>query len=166
MGALRETLERDHRLIEALLARMVTASGAEDLEGYDAFRSALLRHIGIEEKILAPAARARGARLEPLWSRLHADHARLALLLTRRPSNALAAEVREVLQPHDDLEEGPDGFYAICEEALGPSLDAVLAAVADHPAVPLRPLPGPGERPVPRRLEGRSPDTHDRRRSL
>jgi hypothetical protein len=65
------------------------------------------------------------------------------------------ADIREVLTPHNELEEGPDGFYAVCEEAL--SLDAaeILAEIAAAPSVPLRPLPRPGERPRPRPLDPR-----------
>src|SRR5581483_6857560 len=46
----------DHERLDALLRRAFASAGSVDSEAYDAFRRGLLRHIGMEEKILLPAA--------------------------------------------------------------------------------------------------------------
>ena len=62
-GAVSRYLEDDHIRIDEALQR--AASSAEGVEptAYAEFRGALLRHIGMEEKILLPAAQQYGAIL-------------------------------------------------------------------------------------------------------
>jgi hypothetical protein len=141
-GAVHRTLSEDHARLGALLDRAARADGSIDLDAYLAFRAGLARHIGIEEKILFPAARRRGGDDTALHlARLRADHARLGWLIVWTPTPEILAEIRSLLEPHDRLEE--ETVYAACEALLGAELDEVLAAVVAAPEVPMRPLQPP-----------------------
>src|SRR5688572_26416660 len=75
-------LAEDHRRLEELLRRATIAEGSIEPGAYMEFRGGLLRHIGMEEKILLPAAQAaRSGDPLPLASRLRLDHGALAGLL-------------------------------------------------------------------------------------
>jgi hypothetical protein len=76
-----ELLRQDHDRLDALV-RPSVAGDALDAAGYETFRARLLRHIGIEEKILIPFVR--GRLSEPALAvakQLKLDHAALAALL-------------------------------------------------------------------------------------
>jgi hypothetical protein len=136
----------DHARLHALLAD--AADGERfDANVFEAFRAALLRHIGIEEKLVFAAAR-RALGGEPLahGPELRIEHGALSSLLVPTPDRALCAEIRSLLRAHDAKEEGPDGVYAACEHLLSPSESQALAAqAAAFPEVPLaRHFDGPG----------------------
>jgi hypothetical protein len=151
-GPIRRFLAADHDRLDALMRSAVTPSGEVDLEAYAAFRAGLLRHIGIEEKILFPASqRANGGNPLPMVARLHLDHGALALLLVPTPTGGLVDEIRSILAGHNDMEEGPGGIYDACDRLLGGDLEAVLDELKRYPPVKLAPhFDGPG---VPRRAE-------------
>ena len=54
-GPITDFLVKDHGRLEALLQAAVAQVGSVDQGTYDQFRAGLLRHIGMEEKILLPA---------------------------------------------------------------------------------------------------------------
>jgi hypothetical protein len=138
-GPIRELLEADHARLDALLARSLRADGTLDAEVFAALRSGLARHIGMEEKILFPAAkRAGGAAALDALGRLRADHRQIVAMLVPSPTPALVRDLVALLGPHNELEEGPRGVYAACEEALGPELVAVREALTRAPEVPMR----------------------------
>lgn len=137
MRRITDYLLADHERLSALLTA-ATAGAAFDSDSFARFRAGLLRHIGIEEKVLFPAARrARGG--EPL-SRAHElriEHAALTSLLVPTPDAALCAEITFILRPHDAVEEAADGVYAECEGLLSDAESAALLATArDFPVVP------------------------------
>lgn len=136
MKELSDWLVEDHREIEALLDRAEAAGGdGLDHEAFESFRAQLLRHIAIEEKILfAAAERARGAPLARR-RRLKVEHAALTSLLVPTPDRALVREVRLLLEPHGELEEGAGGVYEECLATLGDSWPDVLARARAYPAV-------------------------------
>ena len=135
-GEIHQFLAADHARLDALLARAVAAD-AIDHVAYEQFRAGLLRHIAMEEKVLFAEARARrGGDPLPITRRLRADHATLASLLVPPPSHDLLRTLRSVLDEHNPLEEGDDGFYASCERLIGGDLPAVLARMQALP--PLR----------------------------
>ena len=109
-----------------------------DVRPYEAFREGLLRHIGMEEKVLLPFARARrgGAPL-PVAGPLRADHGAIARLLTRAPTPALVAEVRALLATHNVLEEGENGLYATCDALAGEEAGPLVERLRAQPEVPL-----------------------------
>jgi hypothetical protein len=136
MSALREWLEADHRAMDTLLAQSV-AQPAFDAEAFAAFRGRLLRHIGIEEKILLVAARrVRGGVPLERAEKMRRDHAAIAALLVPTPDAALVAELRVLLEPHEALEEGPGGVYEECDRLLAGELDELVAKARQYPAVP------------------------------
>jgi len=98
-------LTRDHERLDALLAAALGGDGAIDEAAYSEFRRGLLRHIGIEERILFPLLRT------AVTERLHKDHAALAALLVPPPTRADVEQIRAILVEHNPLEEGPGGFY-------------------------------------------------------
>jgi hypothetical protein len=133
-GPITRHLTADHRRVEALLDAAVRSEPL-DLARYDEFRDGLLRHIGIEEKILLPAARAaRGAALE-IAARLRLDHGALAALLVPTPTPSVVATLRHILHRHNPLEEGADGLYPTCDRLLADAAAALVAQMEAYPRV-------------------------------
>jgi len=126
--SVRDELTRDHERLDALLATMIGADGAIDRAKYDAFRRGLLRHIGIEERILFPLI----GRDTSLVRQLHRDHAALSALLVPPPSIVEIEQIRGILAEHNPLEEGDGGLYARIA-------DDVVDQVRAFPEVPLAP---------------------------
>ena len=133
-----EILSRDHERLDALLAAALTADGAIDETSFAEFRRGLLRHIGIEERVLFPELRrVRGATdIERL---LHRDHATLAALLVPPPSKELIEQIRAILVEHNPLEEDAGGMYEIVEQLPGVDAAALAERVRAYPEVPTAP---------------------------
>lgn len=143
MGPICRALADDHRRIEALCAR-----GLEDEATWIAFRSALLRHIGIEEKIVMPALRAHGHDPDP-GKQIRLDHSAFAGLVTPPPSRDRVDALLALLALHDPLEEGPTGMYTKADELLpAEEIPDILARIAAAPEPPLA-APYRGERSIP-----------------
>jgi hypothetical protein len=106
-GPIARYLTEDHRRLEDLLARATADPGRIDPELFAQFRAGLLRHIGIEEKVLLPAA----------------------------PRPDIIARLLEVLARHDALEEGPEGVYAACDDLVAGEVDAILEELRQYPPV-------------------------------
>lgn len=143
---LRRWLGLDHAEIDALLRRAIE-SEPFDAEAFAGFRERLLRHIGIEERLLFPAVRrASDGQLPDRAAALRIDHAALTSLLVPTPDRALAREIAGLLEQHNVVEEQPGGVYDECLDRLD---DATAAAVL-HGARTRRPVPttkyfdGPG----------------------
>ena len=132
-------LARDHERLDALLDECRRAEGVDCLEQYDEFRRGLLRHIGIEERVLFPELRKRRG-VTSLEQQLHRDHAALAALLVPPPSRAEIEQITAILETHNRLEEDPGGLYEIIEELAGEELAAVMERVHAIPAIPLAPF--------------------------
>jgi hypothetical protein len=129
-------LSEDHARLDALLTQAVAVSGGIDLAAFSAFRAGLLRHIALEEKILLPAARAaRGGEPLPQERRLRVDHGAIAALLVPTPTPELASELRKILGPHNEVEEGAGGLYESCDELLSAEASALLARMRAYPPV-------------------------------
>ncbi len=141
-GPLQRFFASDHRRLDELLRRAVAGHGPLDLACFGAFRAGLLRHIGMEEKVLFAVARAaRGGRPLPIAARLRVDHGAIAALLVPTPTRALVAQLLSVLGPHNRREEEPGGAYEACDQALG---TAAAERLVDHelrgfPEPPLKP---------------------------
>jgi GMP synthase-like glutamine amidotransferase len=125
IGPLHRFFADDHRRLDSLLRKAVGGEGPIDLAAFEAFRGELLRHIGMEEKVLFTAARAARAG-EPLaiTASLRVDHGAIAALLVPTPTREVVARLLSVLGPHNRREEEPGGAYDACDEAL----DAASAA--------------------------------------
>lgn len=133
-------LEQDHRRIEDILQRAIGSNDRIEPELYTQFRGALLRHIGMEEKILFPAIRnaADGKSLRRV-EQLHLDHGALAALLVPTPTRSILHAIRTILRRHNTIEEGPEGVYRQFEKLPGIDAEAVLARLQAAPSVPLNP---------------------------
>jgi hypothetical protein len=141
VGAIADFLAADHDRLDRLLAEATAEPGRIALEPFARFREGLLRHIGMEEKALFPAAKeARGGAPVPEFARLRADHGRLTALLVPTPTPELVADIRAVLAPHNALEEALGGVYEACETALGDDVGVFLAKLRETPVPPTRPF--------------------------
>lgn len=135
-GPIFQLLAEDHERLDALLTRALAGPGGVDLAAYGAFREGLLRHIALEEKILLPAAReARGGEPLPQARRLRIDHGAIAALLVPTPTPGIAGELRKILGPHDEVEEGEGGLYAECDALLAGEAGAILDRLRAYPPV-------------------------------
>ena len=136
VGLLTEFLVEDHRRLDGLLQAAVAHPGTVDDRAYIQFRAGLLRHIGMEEKILLPAVqRRRGGEPLPLAARLRLDHGALAALLMPTPTAAILATIQGILVEHNVLEEGTAGLYETCDALAGLETEPILAALRAAPEV-------------------------------
>ncbi len=133
-------MQEDHDRLDALLVAATAEPGHIEPRAFAEFRRGLLRHIGLEEKILFPAARDANGGVAPSgFDRLRKDHGHIVALLVPTPTPELVAQLRAILEPHNVFEEEPGGFYEVCEALIGARAEAVLAALRDAPEVPVRP---------------------------
>ncbi|HMU14776.1 MAG: hemerythrin domain-containing protein [Bacteroidetes bacterium] len=138
----------DHRRLEALLEQAFADPGAIDHEAYGQFRAGLLRHIGMEEKILFVAAQEANAGAPlPVQAKLRLDHGALTSLMVIPPSVALTRVIRHVLDLHDDIEEKPGGMYDACEQLTEHRTDVLLERLAHVPETPVHP-PNPSHKAI------------------
>jgi Hemerythrin HHE cation binding domain len=139
-GPITRFLLEDHRRLEGLLQSAVAQVGSVDQGTYDQFRAGLLRHIGMEEKILLPAAqRLRGGEPLPIASKLRLDHGAIASLLMLPSTASIIATIRAVLEVHNTIEEGPGGLYEICDELAGSESAQLLAKLQAAPELAVLP---------------------------
>jgi hypothetical protein len=148
IGSIEKFMIEDHVRLDVLLAASERADGSIDESTYALFREGLLRHIGMEEKVLLPYARARrsGEALEIAFS-LRRDHGEIAKLLVGSPTTSRLASLRLLLGKHNALEEGLDGLYAVCDALAGDEASAIVEELRARPRVPLAPYDdGPPQR--------------------
>ncbi len=135
----------DHHRIEGLLIKAADESENIDLEYYQQFRCALLRHIGMEEKILFPAAKKVNPEvMSKLIPRFRLEHGALTSLMVPPPTDAIIRAIRHVLEKHDIAEEEPGGMYDVCEGLTHGQTQELLdqlAIVPEVPTLPLNPAP-------------------------
>jgi hypothetical protein len=106
-----EYLRSDHERLEALLAQATAQSGQVSRPEFAAFRGGLLRHIGLEEKLLIPALKKLRSEPHPQALRLRRDHGAITSLLVPTPTPEIVAALRAVLGPHNLAEEKAGGIY-------------------------------------------------------
>jgi hypothetical protein len=139
-GPLYRFLAEDHARLDGLLQCSLTNAGIIDHAVYAEFRSGLLKHISMEEKLLLPTAqRLLGGEPLVMAAKLRLDHGALASLLVPTPTPAIIAALRAILGAHNVVEEGPGGVYECCEQLAGAEADALLAQLQAAPAVPVAP---------------------------
>ncbi|HKP01576.1 MAG TPA: hemerythrin domain-containing protein [Nitrospiraceae bacterium] len=139
-GVLTEFLVKDHRRLDGLFQAAGARPGSIDNHAYAQFRAGLLRHIGMEEKILLPAAQRqrRGGPL-PIAAKLRLDHGALASLLMPTPTAPILATIQSILVGHNVLEEGGGGLYETCDALVGLEAEPTLAALRAAPDVIVMP---------------------------
>lgn len=140
LGAIEQFMEEDHARLDHLLAASEIPDGGIDEPTYARFRHDLLRHIGMEEKVLLPFARScRGGSPLEIAAQLRRDHGQIARILVGTPTASRVALLREILRRHNPLEEGPAGLYATCDGLAGAEAQKVVAQLRAQPNVPLAP---------------------------
>ena len=139
-GRIHRYLGEDHERLDALLERAMRDPQNIDAAAYAQFRSGLLKHIGMEEKVLFPAARKQhGGEPLPRAAKLRLDHGALTSLLVPTPTAPIVAAIRAILKAHNPLEEGPGGNYDQCEQLAGAGADEILRQLQNYPAVKVLP---------------------------
>jgi hypothetical protein len=138
IGPIERFMTEDHVRLDALLARAAPPSGTIDEATYAEFREGLLRHIGMEEKVLLPEMkRLRGGEPMPIAKALRKDHGLIAALLVPPPTHERVERIRAALAAHNPLEEGPEGLYASCDGIAGSEASAIVERLAAQPRVPV-----------------------------
>jgi hypothetical protein len=146
-GPLFEFLVADHARVSGLLERVTRDSGEMDLPAYHSFRSGLLKHIGMEEKILLPALERAHGVSRATAARFRRGYQALAALLASTPSAGIVRTLGAVFADHDRLERAPGGLYEACERLDEETRAALLARARSAPEVPVAPLQE-GSRPI------------------
>ena len=138
VGPIESFMTEDHVALDRLLGAAQRADGSIDDAAYTRFRGGLLRHIGMEEKVLLPFARdKRGGTPLEVAAQLRADHSEIAKLLVRSPSPAIIAALQAILGEHNRIEEGPRGLYATCDALAGAeAAQLVVERLRAQPEVP------------------------------
>jgi hypothetical protein len=139
-GPITDFLVKDHGRLEGLLQSAVAHVGSVDQGMYDQFRAGLLRHIGMEEKILLPAAqKLRGGEPLSIAAKLRLDHGAIASLLMPPPTVAVIAMIRAVLKVHNTIEEGSGGLYETCDELAASEAAQLLTKLQAAPELAVLP---------------------------
>ena len=126
-GKIYRYLAEDHARLDGLLRRATIQPNTIEPSVYGEFRAGLLKHIGMEEKILLSAAqRLRGGKPLPIAAKLRLDHGALAALLVPTPTPAIVDAIRAILNAHNPIEEGADGLYEQCENLAGAEAEQIL----------------------------------------
>lgn len=134
-----DLLHEDHGRLAVLLDASCVAGRIDDVACHE-FRAGLLRHIGMEEKILMPAVKLRnGGEPLPLARQMRLDHAALAALLVPTPTPTIVGRLRALLEVHNVMEEEDGGIYAQCDELVHDRLDELLADLRNARPVKLAP---------------------------
>jgi len=133
-------LAGDHERLDALLERAVSDPEKLDASAYTEFRSGLLKHIAMEEKVLLPAAqKARGRDTLPIAAKLRLDHGALVALLVPSATASIVAAIRAILKFHNPIEEDPGGVYDQCETLVGAEAEPILNELKNYREVKVLP---------------------------
>lgn len=133
-GPITTLLAGDHQRLDGLLRSSAATVDQIDQTTYDQFLAGLLRHIGMEEKLLLPAVqRRRGGDPLPVAAKLRLDHGALATLLMPTPTAQILGTIRRILSDHNSLEEDPEGLYALCDQLPIAEMEPLLAALRAAP---------------------------------
>lgn len=135
---LHEFFTTDHRRLDDLLYKAIQQPEEINMEYYLPFRTGLLTHIKMEEKILFLAAqKANGNVPLPLAAQLRLDHGALTALMTVPPTSELIKVLLYILDKHDLAEEEPGGMYDACDALTQSETDDILEQLANVTEVPV-----------------------------
>src|SRR5690606_11321814 len=137
---LHQFFTEDHHRIEKLLNKALEQPDEIEMSYYHQFRSQLLRHIKMEEKILFPAAKKANAEItKDLIPRYRLDHGALTSLMVPPPTLSLINVIKYILEEHDLAEEEPGGLYDVCEALTHGQTQDILNQLAETEEVPVHP---------------------------
>ncbi|HOJ02455.1 MAG TPA: hemerythrin domain-containing protein [Bacteroidota bacterium] len=151
-------LERDHRRLEHVFSYACDiGAGVVDMDLYNEFRSGLLRHVGIEEKIVLPLLRKHLPGGFPMEAQLRLDHGALAALLVPPPEHEVVTVIRNLLTRHNALEEAHGTLYDLLDSCAELDEGNIFEQIKRYPAVPLsRYINNPGAIEPARRAVARA----------
>lgn len=130
----------DHQRIENFLNRATEYPDEVNMNYYHQFRTRLLRHIKMEEKILFPAAKkANAAVAAELIPRFRLEHGALTALMVPPPTATLIKVIRYVLGKHNIAEEEQGGLYDVCEALTKGQTQALIEQLKNTEEVPVHP---------------------------
>lgn len=133
-------LAADHDRIEAFFVQAIENINAIDMDAYQQFRSGLMRHIGIEEKIVFPKLIEHlGEEAKQMAVRLRSDHGAIVALLVPTPDVEVIATLNAILSAHNDYEEGANGVYSMLAVLDEQTTQAMLLQMQQAPEVPTHP---------------------------
>lgn len=131
-----EYLANDHDRLDGLLIQVITPTGEINTNAYHQFRQGLLRHIGIEEKILIPALQSNLTdEMKKTLDRIRMDHSAIVALLVPPPSPAIISALKSILTGHNELEEANSGFYEQADTSEEQSPQQLAERVKNFPEV-------------------------------
>lgn len=131
---------RDHHRIEDLLDKATANPNEIKMDYYQQFRSGLLTHIKMEEKILFPAAQKANNNIPlPIAAKLRLEHGAITSLMVPPPDVKLIKVLRYILDKHDMAEEEPGGMYDMCEASTKNQTEELLEQLTKVTEVPLQP---------------------------
>ncbi|MET4081803.1 hypothetical protein ABIB40_001754 [Pedobacter sp. UYP30] len=137
---LHQFFTEDHQRIDQLLDKATANPDQIELDYYHRFRTQLLRHIKMEEKILFSAARkADLAVAQNLIPRYRLEHGAITALMVSPPTPLLLGVIRHLLEIHDTAEEEPGGLYDVCEALTQGQTEELLAQLRATEEVPVHP---------------------------
>lgn len=130
----------EHHRIEGLLDNATENPNEILMDYYDRFRTGLLTHIKMEEKILFPAAqKANGGIALPVMAPLRLEHGAITSLMVPPPTPSLIKVIRHIMEKHDLAEEEPGGMYDVCEALTQHQTQELLDQLAKISEVPVHP---------------------------
>jgi hypothetical protein len=132
-----EYLSADHRRIEELFLEAIETADGIDMASYDHFRSTLLRHIAIEEKIVLPLIRKHLPGGFPMEAQLRLEHGAIASLLAPPPEPPVLYAIQALLLRHNELEEAHGTLYDLLNDCVSRDDGDAVAAMLAYPEVPL-----------------------------
>ncbi|MEO8761863.1 MAG: hemerythrin domain-containing protein [Bacteroidia bacterium] len=135
----------DHHRLDALLNKATEQPDKIEMMYYHQFRTGLLRHIKMEEKILFPAAKkVNDALMQELTKQYRLEHGALTSLMVPPPTLSLIKVIKYILERHDIAEEESGGLYDVCEALAYEQTQEILNQLAGTKEVPvLPPNPAP-----------------------
>lgn len=137
---LHQFFTEDHNRIEKLLGKATETRDEIDMHFYHQFRTQLLRHIKMEEKILFPAAKKADAEItKELLPQYRLEHGALTALMVPPPTVSLIKVIKYLLEKHDLAEEEPGGLYDICERLTKGQTQELLDQLHATKEVPVHP---------------------------
>ncbi|HAL57887.1 MAG TPA: cation-binding protein [Bacteroidetes bacterium] len=140
-GPLYEFFTSDHARLDRLIKQAVKGPHEIDLTLYSQFRAGLLKHIGMEEKMLLPMAkRSAGGARRAFIDRIRLDHSAIAALLVPTPTPMIIAALRAILSTHNALEEAVGGLYEECEHRFHAIAQDLLEELRAFPEIRTAPI--------------------------
>lgn len=133
-------LADDHDRLDALFHQATHNILEIDLDAYQQFRQGLMRHIGIEEKIVFPSLiKHHGEVAKVITTRLRSDHGAIVALLVPTPDPSVIATLTAILNTHNEFEESADGVYSMIAALGEQEAQSLLHQMQQAPVVPTHP---------------------------